>query len=84
MARKVKIFALSTCGWCKRTVDWLEQHNIGYEKVYVDLSVGKERERLVSEVKKYNPKTTFPTVVIDGGKTVIIGYKPELLEKELL
>jgi glutaredoxin-like protein NrdH len=48
------------------------------------LKVGNERDKLVKEVKKYNPKTTFPTVVIDGGKTVIIGYKPEILEKELL
>ena len=84
MADKVKVYALSTCGWCKKTVGWLEDNNVAFEKVYVDLTEGDEREQLVAEVKQYNPRASFPTVVIDDGAIVIIGFKPDDLGKELL
>ena len=35
------------------------------------------------EVKKFNPQATFPTMVIDDGRVVIIGFQPEEFEKQL-
>ena len=80
MSKEVKVYALSTCGWCKKTIAWLDENNINYNKVYVDLTSGDERKELIAEVKNYNPKSTFPTVVINGGENVVFGYKIDELK----
>jgi len=84
MDRKVKLYALSTCGWCKKTAEWLSDKDISSDRIYVDKLHGAEREDVLDEMKEFNPRRSFPTVVIDDGKTVIIGFKPEELERELI
>ena len=82
MAPKIKIYALSTCGWCKRTVEWMDENKVECDTTYVDKLTGAERESVLDEMKQFNPRQSFPTVVVDDGKSVIIGYKPEVFEKE--
>lgn len=84
MKNKVVIYALSTCGWCHKTLQWMENNKVECEKIYVDQLSGAERENVMKEVEKYNPRRSFPTVVLNDGTKVIIGYKPEEFEKELL
>ena len=36
---KVTLYALSTCGWCKKTKKFLDELGVEYEYVYVDLSL---------------------------------------------
>lgn len=83
MSKNVKLYALSTCGWCKRTVDWLDENQVECDKVYVDKLTGADREQILEEMKTFNPGRTFPTIVIDSGRTVIIGFKPDDLAREL-
>lgn len=78
----VKLYALSTCGWCKRTKQFLDDNHVEYELTYVDLLQGEERERAIQEVARWNPRRSFPTVVVDGAKSVA-GFKPELLQEVL-
>lgn len=78
---RVTLFALSTCGWCRRAKDLLNTHSIEYEYIDVDLCVGKEREEVVNHVKKINPRVSFPTIQIDD--TVVVGFDEERI-KELL
>ena len=75
----VKLFALSTCGWCRKTRMFLEETDTEYDYVYVDLAEGAQRDYAVSELERYNPDMSFPTIVINGGEKVIIGYEPEEL-----
>jgi glutaredoxin len=49
---KIILFALSTCGWCKKTRALIENLNADYNYVYVDLLEGKEREEVIETVKK--------------------------------
>lgn len=77
----IKLFALSTCGWCKKTRMFLEENNVAYDYIYVDLTEGAERELVVEEFQKYNPDMSFPTIVINGTK-VIVGYEPEEMARE--
>ena len=44
---KLVLFALSTCGWCKKTRALIEDLDADYEYVYVDLLKGEEREEIV-------------------------------------
>ena len=78
----VMLYALSTCGWCKRTKRFLDENDVEYDLVYVDLLKGEEKEQVLDEVRKWNPRTTFPTIVIDDEKSVR-GFKEEQLREAL-
>lgn len=79
---KLVLFALSTCGWCKKTRALIENLNADYEYVYVDLLNGKEREDVVEMVKKWNPQVSFPTLVINDSKT-IVGFKEDEIKEAI-
>jgi glutaredoxin-like protein NrdH len=80
--RKVKLYALSTCGWCKKTKRFLDTHNVDYEYEYVDLLSGAERARVMAEMERWNPRRTFPTVVVDDSE-VVVGFKENRLREVL-
>jgi glutaredoxin-like protein NrdH len=79
--RSVTFFGLSTCAWCKKTRAFLEAQGIGFDFFYVDLLEGSERDRVVADLARHNPRMNFPTVVIDA--EVIVGYDPEALRRAL-
>ncbi len=70
---KVKLFALSTCIWCGKTKKLLDDLNIEYDSVDVDLLDYDDQQEVLKEVKKYNPGGGFPTIVIDD-KDCIVGF----------
>jgi glutaredoxin len=76
------LYALSTCGWCKKTRRFLDDHNVEYEYVYVDLLDGEEKEHVLDEVRKWNPRCSFPTVVVDDSE-VVAGFKEVRLQEVL-
>ena len=73
----VKIFTLSTCGWCRKTKELLRELNVQYEYIDIDKIDGLDQVAARDELKKHNPRASFPTLVIDDGKIVIIGHKDE-------
>ena len=75
-------YGLSTCVWCKRTRQFLEDQGVAFDYVYVDLLKGQEREEAVEQVRCWNSAVSFPTVVVDDSQCVI-GYKPEKLKEAL-
>lgn len=77
----VRIYALSTCMWCRKTKKFLEENSVAYEFEDVDLLEGGEKDTVVEEVKKHNPKTTFPTILVDG--KCVVGYKEDELKEAL-
>ena len=79
---KVFLFALSTCGWCRRTREFLESNDIGYEYIYVDLLMGDERREALSEMAKWSSSRAFPTMVIDDSE-VLVGLDEAKLRKAL-
>ena len=40
------LYALSTCGWCKKARSFLGDNDIAYRFVYVDLLEGDERDEV--------------------------------------
>jgi glutaredoxin len=75
-AGEVMLYALSTCGWCKKTKLFFKKRGIAYSYIDVDLLDGKEREDVMSEVKKWNARCSFPTIVL-GNKKAIVGFEEE-------
>jgi glutaredoxin len=77
----VKMYTLSTCSHCKSTKKLLGDCRIQYDFVDVDLLTGDERKAILEDVKKFNPKCTFPTIII--GDKVIVGYKEDQIKEAL-
>ena len=84
MKCKVHVYALSTCGWCHKTLKWLEDNNVACETIFVDKLDGNDKDEIMKKVRQHNPGLSFPTVVIDDGRVVVVGFKPEKLAEELL
>ena len=78
--RDVLLFALSTCQWCKKTRALLEELNVDYDYIYVDLTTGDERNESIGELEKWNENLSFPTVVIDN-RDVIVGFEEDVIKK---
>ena len=79
MPEAVKLYALSTCMWCKKTKALLDELGVEYKSVFVNELEGEERKNMIEEVAKHNPSKSFPTLVIDG--KVIIGFKPDEIKE---
>ena len=77
----VKIFSLSTCSHCKSTKRLLSECTVKYEFVDVDLLEGEERKAILEDVRKFNPRCSFPTVII--GEKVIVGFKEKEIKEAL-
>jgi glutaredoxin-like protein NrdH len=79
-AGDIKLYALSTCPWCKKTKILFDDMGVEYSFVDVDLLTGDDKNKTISEVKHWNPGMSFPTIVINDSK-VIVGFKePEIKE----
>ncbi len=81
MQPPVKIFSLSTCSHCRSTKKLLADCTVQYDFVDVDLLEGEERTAILEDVKKFNPKCSFPTIII--GDKVIVGYKENEIKEAL-
>ena len=79
--KPVKIFSLSTCSHCKSTKKFLAECTVQYDFIDVDLLEGEERKAILADVKKFNPKCSFPTIII--GDTVIVGFKEKKIKEAL-
>ena len=81
MENLVKLYTLSTCSHCKATKEFLNDCAVKYDFEDVDLLEGEERKAILEDVRKWNPKCSFPTIVI-GGK-VIAGFKENEIKEAL-
>jgi glutaredoxin-like protein NrdH len=77
----VKVYSLSTCSHCKTAKKFLSDCTIKYEFVDVDLLEGEERKAILEDVKKFNPKCSFPTIII--GEKVVVGFKEKEIKEAL-
>lgn len=78
----VVLYALSTCGWCKKTRMLLEDLEVEYDYIYVDLLEGDERQEIIEQLKKWNPQLSFPTLVINN-EECIVGFNEDKVRENL-
>ena len=78
---RVTLYALSTCGWCRKTKEFLDANRIQYEFIDVDQCQGDERSEVSNKVRELNPRGSFPTVKIDA--EVVTGFDEDRM-RELL
>jgi glutaredoxin len=73
---RIFLYTLSTCGWCKRTKELLEEKDVSYEYLDVDVLKAEERKAAIEDLHKRNAPLGFPIIIIDD-KELISGYQPE-------
>ena len=71
-AGEIMLYALSTCGWCKKAKEILNKLGVAYDYLNVDeLNEADSAAVEEQEVKKWNPAATYPTLVINHKRAEI-------------
>ena len=81
MEEKVKVYALSTCPYCKRTKKFLDEHKIPYDCTDVDMLDDDKQDTVLEEIERISGRRSFPVVVI--GSEVIVGHDEDRLRRAL-
>ncbi|GAB6145107.1 glutaredoxin family protein [Desulfocicer niacini] len=76
-----QIYSLSTCSHCKAAKRFLTDCSVEYSFVDVDCLKGDERKAIVADIKKLNPRCSFPTIVIND--KVIVGFQEDEIKEAL-
>ena len=76
---QIKVFALSTCPYCRQARAFLDDSGTVYDVVEVDKLTGTERDEAIDEVKRLSGGTSFPVMVI--GDEVVVGYDKSRIQR---
>jgi glutaredoxin-like protein NrdH len=79
---KILLYALSTCIWCRKTKNLLNSLGVSYDYCDVDQLEGDAQSETETEIMKWNPKVSFPTLVINDEKC-ITGFDEVQIRREL-
>ena len=70
------VFALSTCGWCKRTKEFLRENDVAFEYVDVDKCTLEEKREVGRLLQEKDAPLGFPVTIVDD-EVVILGFMPD-------
>ena len=82
MNKNVLVFALSTCIHCRRCKEYLDEKGIAYEVTLVDTLDSDKQAEIMDRVREYNPACSFPTVIINNGEKVLVGFSKKRFDEE--
>lgn len=80
--KTLTLYALSTCIWCKKVKQLLEELGIAYEYVFVDMLDDENQNSALKTLSTFNQRESFPTLVIDN-KECVVGFKPQEIRGKL-
>jgi len=79
---KVLLYAISTCGWCRRAKQNLKDLDVEYEYIDIDLCSTEDRENIRKDILNRGGMLAYPTVIVDE-KTLLTGPSREELREVL-
>lgn len=79
---KVLVYALSTCGWCKRAKQFLKDNAIEFEYIDVDICGMEDKEKIRQDIQNRGGTLAYPTVIIDN-KILLTGAPQDKLREVL-
>ena len=62
---KILMYAISTCGWCKRAKRTLNGMKVEYEYVDIDLSNSEDKEAIRTDITRRGGRLLYPTIIIN-------------------
>ncbi len=72
--KKVSMYTLSTCPWCRKTKKFFTEHNVPFDFTDYDLADEGTQKRIISDMDARGA-SGFPFVMIDGD--TVEGFNPE-------
>ena len=78
----IVLYALSTCPWCKKTKNLLNEMGVDYYFCDVDLLEGDAQKEAMRAVEKWNSSRSFPTLVINDSEC-IVGFQENKIREAL-
>jgi glutaredoxin len=80
----IAVYALSTCGFCKRSLAFLRENSIAFRYVYVDLLDAAMKDTVKSALSDtFKTRIGFPFAVLNGNE-YLRGFVQDEWEKRLL
>lgn len=79
---KVLLYAISTCGWCKRAKQTLKDLDVEYEYIDIDLCSREDKKEVTKDILSRKGRLSYPTVIIDN-KILLTGPSRERLREVL-
>lgn len=68
------MYTLTTCRHCVHLRNFLTAHGIAHHLVLVDDFEGAARSAVMARLRSFNPRGSFPTLVLPGGR-VVVGFR---------
>ena len=79
---KVVLYALSTCAWCRMTKQFLEDSNVEFEYVYVDLCEEEDKHKIREHIQSKGGPLSYPTIIVDDN-VLITGFRTDKIRESL-
>lgn len=80
--KKILIYALSTCAWCKMTKQFFKDNDIEFEYVDVDQCSDDDKDKIKEDILNRGGNLSYPTIIIDD-KTLITGFRKDKIKEVL-
>jgi len=78
--KKVSMYTLSTCPWCRKTKKFFTERNIPFDYIDYDLADGETQKRIINDMERHGA-SAFPYVMIEND--IVEGYSPDKYTKLL-
>ena len=77
---KITVYALSTCGFCKRALAFLRDNSVDFKFVYVDKLDKETRNNVIKELEeRFNRRVAFPFLIAND-EECMVGFNTEKYE----
>jgi len=72
--KKVSMYTLSTCPWCRKTKKFFTDHKIPFDFIDYDLANEETQNKIMADMDRRNAHA-FPFVMIDND--TVEGWNPD-------
>jgi glutaredoxin len=72
--KKVSMYTLSTCPWCRKTKKFFTERNIPFDYIDYDLADDETQKRILTDMERHGA-SAFPYVIIEND--IVEGYNPD-------
>lgn len=79
---KVLLYAISTCGWCKRAKAFLNENSVQYEYLDIDTCNSEDQNKSMNDILNRGGRLAYPTIIVDD-ELLLTGPTPEKLREVL-
>jgi glutaredoxin len=74
----ITVYALSTCGFCKKALAFLDENGFSYRLLHVDLIPLETKNELKAILKaRFNENVAFPFAIIDDTSHLVGFIRPD-------